>query len=316
MSELGNYYLDMSAEVALTRAGAVGPMDANGIPMADYDLLFKGQPAADPSRHYGIHYTPVTIAQYALGYFGCYLTAPSAEFREGFLRQADWLRDHLAMRGDWGVWLHTFEFPVYGLSAEPWVSAMAQGEGISVLLRAAQLTGDTRYATAAGHAFGAFLRDVREGGVVVRDADGGVWLEEFPTDPPVHVLNGFIFALWGVHEFHRVTGDPRAGRVWADGVATLAKHLHRYELNWWSRYDLRERAACAWHYHATHIHQLQVMAELTGTPVFAACAARWKAYAEGRAGARRFAGRVVRGTLRRLGMLPVEPVRGISAGGT
>jgi hypothetical protein len=308
---LGNYYLDLSEAAPFIASGAVGPLDADGIPMADYDVAFRGHPAADPERRYGVHYTPVTTAEYALGNLGCYLTTRDPNFRGVFIRQADWLRRNLTVGARFGVWLHTFEFPPYGLAA-PWVSAMAQGEGVSVLLRAHEMTRDPVYLTAACHAFGAFLHDFSEQGVSVRDEHGDLWLEEFPTTPPVHVLNGFIFALWGVLDFYRVTRDSRARSVWEEGVQTLRKNLHRYELNWWSRYDLRSRSACSAHYHRTHVRQLFVMADLADEPVFAEYAKRWQAFADGRRRRRRFAGRVARGLLRRAGLLPERAVRGVS----
>ena len=43
-----------------------------------------------------------------------------------------------------------------------------------------------------------FLKDIDEGGVVYADEDGHTWFEEYIVSPPTHILNGFIWASWGV----------------------------------------------------------------------------------------------------------------------
>ena len=48
-----------------------------------------------------------------------------------------------------------------------------------------------------------------EGGVQARLGDGP-WPEEYPTDPPSYVLNGGIFALWGLYDVGE--GAGRRGR--------------------------------------------------------------------------------------------------------
>ena len=64
-------------------------------------------------------------------------------------------------------------------------------------------------------AFQSFQRPVSDGGVLVEDDRGHVWIEEYLVDPPSHILNGFIWALWGVYDYARWSG--RRGGVAVSG---------------------------------------------------------------------------------------------------
>jgi hypothetical protein len=312
MGLLGEYHLDLRDQVSAVESGGFGPMDRKGIPLVDYDRLFRGRTAADGKRAYGVHYTPVTIAQYGLGSLNRYYSTGDPESCGGFLRQADWLLENLDTTPQgFGVWLHQFEFPAYQLKP-PWVSAMAQGQGMSVLLRAHELTNDQKYLDAASRAFGSFLHDISEGGVCTYDGEDSLWLEEFPSCPPSRVLNGFIFALWGVLDLYRVTGDSRARDVWQGGLHTLKTNLHRYERVFWSCYDLLRRTISSLGYHQLHVLQLDVLSQLTGEQTFAECARRWQAYADGQYRLRRLVMRKAVGALRRAGLSPSPAVVGIS----
>ncbi len=69
----------------------------------------------------------------------------------------------------------------YSLDA-PWLSAMAQGEGASLLIRVHQRNGHERYADAARRALRILDLPTAEGGVRAALGDG-FFLEEYPTDP-------------------------------------------------------------------------------------------------------------------------------------
>ena len=85
--------------------------------------------------------------------------------------------------------------PKYPWLRSPWTSALATGNAMSALLRGWQLFDDDRYRAAAGVAYDA-LHEPRTG-IAIFDGDE-LWYEEYPGDPPLHVLNGHIYALLGV----------------------------------------------------------------------------------------------------------------------
>jgi len=310
----GPYYLDFTGFSHRVEKGAFGPFDPAGIPRVDYGALFTSSSPAGAGEGGELHYTPVTIAQYALGCLNRSASGESGSGREIFLAQAGWLRENLTGgRGDIGIWVHHFPFPPYRLAA-PWVSAMAQGQGISVLLRAAEMTGDQAYREAADRALKAFAVPLENGGVRCEDSTG-IWFEEFPTAPALHVLNGFIFALLGIHDHLLVSGSAEAERFWTEGTGTLLGNIGRFDLGYWSRYDLHRRVAASHQYHHLHHLQLEVLADLLDSDRLHRLAARWRnAPGQGIARFRYRISRHLNGLRHRLGR-PEYRVEGISLDG-
>ena len=89
--------------------------------------------------------------------------------------------------------------------------------------------------------------------------------EEYPTQPPSFVLNGGIFALWGLRDVAVALGDEQAARDFAAGAETLAQNLDRWDTGRWSRYDLFPHPVAnpaSSFYHDLHVKQLRAMALL------------------------------------------------------
>jgi hypothetical protein len=115
------------------------------------------------------------------------------------------------------------------------------------------------------------------------DGDGDVWFEEYITSPPAHVLNGFIFSLFGLLDFSRVTSDEKAKELWRQGVGTLEKKLQLYDTGYWSRYDLLRDCVASRFYHGNiHIPLLRALHVLSGKSVFMHYADRWEQYLSSR----------------------------------
>ena len=257
------------------KAEYTGPFDGGGVPQLDYQ------------GNIGVQYNPIAVAQYALGNYNRFLETGQAERRETFLRQANWLVENLESNaGGLRVWHHHFNWYYREGLAAPWYSALAQGPGISVLLRAFVETSEERFRQAADAAFQPFLHDVSNGGVTVSGDDGDLWLEEYLVEPPSHVLNGMIWASWGLYDLWRMGQDDRAKGLFQRASDTLVRHLHRYDTGFWSCYELRPgrvpMVASAF-YHRLHIVQLDVMHRLTREDAYAARARRWRRYDGSRA---------------------------------
>jgi heparosan-N-sulfate-glucuronate 5-epimerase len=269
-TELGEYYM-LFAE----KADYIGPFDASGIPMLDYH------------GHIGLQYNPIAIAQYGLGNFNLWRRGNDTGRKTKFFRAADWLCTHLERNAHGlSVWNHHFNWEYRDTLKAPWYSALAQGQGISVLVRAHQRSGETRYLEAARLAFAAFQHSIEEGGVEFTDASGDLWFEEYIVSPPTHILNGFIWSLWGVFDYFLATKDAIAEELFAGGVRTLLHNLERYDLGFWSLYEqsgTRLPMVASPFYHRLHIVQLRVMHRLTGEPKFAEVADRWQRYSQSRA---------------------------------
>jgi len=180
------------------------------------------------------------------------------------------------------VWNHHFDWEYRSRLKAPWYSGLAQGQGISLLVRAHAQTGEKRYLEAAAVAFHSFLRNTNNGGVTFTDPEGNLWFEEYLVSPPTHILNGFMWAAWGVYDFFLATANVEARELFASAVKTLQTNLHRYDLGFWSLYaqsGTRLPMVASPFYHRLHITPLRVMHRLTGEPVFAEYAERWQKYA-------------------------------------
>lgn len=218
---------------------------------------------------------PVTVAQIGLGAWQLARHAP--RWATVIEQAADWLTAHMDSAG-----LLPYHFPMahtYRL-APPWCSAMAQGQAASLLVRAAHTVGRDDF----GHAAASAVRCLTEpdSALVVTTAEGPV-LQEYPADPAPHVLNGWIFGLWGLYDVARAGpgyATAVATAAFDQGIAALVGRLPRYEMaGGWSRYDLRTEGpvnVASPFYHHLHIQQLLALSRLVDKPVFARTAARWQ----------------------------------------
>jgi hypothetical protein len=122
--------------------------------------------------------------------------------------------------------------------------------------------------------------------VTFTDEHGDLWFEEYIVSPPTHILNGFMWAAWGVYDYFLSSGDATARTLFQQAVQTLLKNLERYDLGFWSLYEqsgTRLKMVASPFYHQLHIVQLRVMHRLTGESQFARFADRWESYGRSRA---------------------------------
>jgi hypothetical protein len=122
--------------------------------------------------------------------------------------------------------------------------------------------------------------------VLFTDEHGDIWIEEYLVNPPTHILNGMIWASWGVYDYVLATGDAAGRQLFDRIVQTLLHNLDRYDLGFWSLYEqsgTRLKMIASPFYHHLHIVQLRVMHELTGNGLFLQYADRWQRYAQSRA---------------------------------
>lgn len=263
---LGQYYMLFSE-----KADYRGAHDPSGIPMLDYHGKI------------GLQYNPIAIAQWGLANYNVYCNSQDVERKRKFLAASDWLCSRLEQNhfGVW-VWNHHFDWEYRTPLKAPWYSGLAQGQGISLLLRAHEETKNQTYLQAAERAFASFSKSTAEGGVAFTDERGDLWFEEYIVSPPTHILNGFMWASWGVYDYFLATKDNAAHRLFETAVHTLELNLDRYDLGFWSLYEqsgTRLPMIASAFYHQLHIIQLRVMHRLTGNEIFARYAERWANYA-------------------------------------
>jgi len=269
-NQLGEYYM-----LFREKADYSGHYDASGIPMLDYHGAI------------GLQYNPIAIAQWGLANFNLFRETGDDPRWQKTRKAADWLAANLEpnARGLW-VWKHHFDWEYRDTLKAPWYSGLAQGQGVSLLLRAHAHTrthsNDEKYQRAAEKAFVALTRPISDGGVLFEDDENNVWIEEYLVDPPTHILNGFMWALWGVFDFWLARADAPAKEIFDRGVQTLIHNLARFDTGYWSLYEqsgTRLKMLASPFYHQLHIVQLRVMSKLTDDARFAAIGERWERYA-------------------------------------
>jgi hypothetical protein len=176
-----------------------------------------------------------------------------------------------------GRLLHRFEVGHTYRTGPSWSSAMAQGQAASLFIRVALDSDEGDLLRAAVAALRPIL--ACEADLVRMTPDGPV-LQEYPTVPSSHVLNGWIFALWGLYDL-ACLGDAPAEDAFAAGVETLAGRLPLYALaGGWSRYDLYPHPiahVASPFYHRLHVAQLEATQVLAGGRRFAEWIDRWSA---------------------------------------
>jgi heparosan-N-sulfate-glucuronate 5-epimerase len=216
---------------------------------------------------------PIGIAQLGLGAWQ--LAAADSRWLEVVSSVSDWIVREM---DDDGKIAFGFAYPHTYRLEPPWYSAMAQGEAASLLVRAAGSLHRPAFLDAAERLVASLLSGPSP---VVAETDEGPVLQEYPTDPPAHVLNGWVFALWGLYDV-AIAGDevsPKARKAFSQGVEALAARLGRYHTGWnWSRYDLFPHPivhVASPFYHRLHVEQLRALHDLDSRTVFAETADRW-----------------------------------------
>ncbi len=262
--DLGSYYIDMRPAMVHYKPNIWnGKFDDDGVPMC---MSYNSE----------LYYSHVNVTQY------------------GFILHANWMEDkneHTLTKLkaflnvlenlktemlDSCAWYQQYYEKKYQIPT-PWASAMAQGECISFYLRMYQILKDEKLLNTAIKAYQYLDIDYSEGGVKRIDKAGNLWYEEFPSDPPSFVLNGFIYTLFGLYDLYRVTGQKDVLDNINRCVKTIKENLHKYDAGYWSYYDLLKKELVRYYYQKNvHVPQLKALYILTKESIFHYYAIRWE----------------------------------------
>lgn len=274
-AELREYYFVMDEEKLRAGQSQNFHFDEAGIPMI---------PTYIDVEERKLVYYPISIGQFGLAIFHTFLRTGSDDDRRRFLQIADWFRDHRETDNRLGdYWLTHVPKPEYRIF-EPWPSAFAQSRGISILLRAWQLTGDDHYRKIVSNALKIFEIAAADGGVTTF-IDAGALYEEYPAPFPTVVLDGTIFSLFGLYDFVRVFPEHQQAEVLlSKGLEGLKAVLPDYDLGYWIKYNLctadfypRLDPATIMYFRMINT-QLQLLERISGDSFFADIAKKWRAY--------------------------------------
>lgn len=262
---LNDYYYDFSLEMDKNFSALI--FDNNGIPMVNY------------GRKTGLQYNPVTIAQYSLAHLSLYMKTKDDKYKKIFLNGAEWFLENVSeYKNDSLVWFYKFDLTECRLKS-PWISAMAQGLTVSVLIRANQITGSKNFLDTAEKAVNVFDVPVREGGVMSTFPDGCIVFEEYPTGSTNCVLNGFVFSILGLYDLFIFAKNKKAEKFFNQSIKSLKDNIKHYDTGYWSRYDLRsDKRLASIQYHLLHIRLLDILYEITQDAYFIQLRNKWNGY--------------------------------------
>ncbi len=260
------YYLDFSSKLHYPQT-----FDDSGIP------LYK-------TPNDNIIYHPIVICQYALGVYEHLVLSKFSNhiLKNKFLIQADWLVSNQVKINNGSVWLINYPLPEFGLNKE-WFSSMAQGEAISVLTRAYSITKNEKYIRTAEDAILMFDIPVKQGGLLNFFKNLPVF-EEYPSEiNTVAVLNGTIFALFGLFDLLLLVNSSKAKQLFDTGIESLKQILPYYDTGYWCRYylfDYPKEYLASYTYMCLVYEQLESLYYITNDDIFIEYSNKWRSYSQ------------------------------------
>lgn len=265
-NELDQYYMKFHY-----KAEYKGDYDENNIPQLNYE------------GDIGIQYNPIAIAQWSLGNYNLWKQNQSQECYTKFIKGSDWLHNNLKLNNkNVYVWQHHFDWDYKETLINPWYSGLAQGQGLSALCRAYKITGDNKYLDSIKKVYQSFLIDVKNGGVTFTDEKNNIWIEEYIMQKnPTHILNGFIWGLWGIYDYWLLTNNNDVKKLFERYVTTIEQNINRYDIRYWSLYELSKlpiKMRASIFYHKLHIVQLNILFKMTHIKLFETISNNWNKY--------------------------------------
>jgi hypothetical protein len=171
-------------------------------------------------------------------------------------------------RGGFTAWEYQFAF---GGGSPPWISAMTQATAAQALARGADALGEEQYRATALGALGAF-----ETPPPVGVAQRHEYLM-YSFSPGLHILNGNLQSLIGLHDLAELTASPRAQELFAAGEQYSRGTVSSYDTGAWSRYSLAGREATL-SYHELVTGFLDGLCDRTARAVYCDTAKRFTRY--------------------------------------
>lgn len=207
---------------------------------------------------------PVAVIQYGLGCYDLYLETKEEKYFRKTFECADWITSLQNKNGSIPNFTDEHKEAPFG--------AMCQGEAASLLLRCFIESREKKYLDCAKKSLDFMLLDKNEGGVSSYD-DGMLTLLEFTFSEPV--LNGWIFALFGLFDYLLVEYNEKYANAYHNTFDNLVNSLHLFDCKYWSMYDLSGRISSPF-YHRLHIAQLEALYRISNNDIIYSYLTKWK----------------------------------------
>lgn len=192
---------------------------------------------------------PIQIIQYALGCYELYLKTKDNIYLKKMIHCSEKVLSLINEDGS----ISCMYF-VKGLN-NPY-SAMCQGECISLLCRTFKETGDKKYYEAALKAYDFLINEKHKFAVSKSFNNLDYCLFEYPEKGIV--LNGYIFALFGIYDVYLLTAQQSVKHIFDISLSSLRLIIDNFNYNGWSFYDLDGHYASRF-YHKLHVDLLAAL---------------------------------------------------------
>src|SRR4051794_16673670 len=166
-----------------------------------------------------------------------------------------------------------------------WRSGSSQMNAIIAMIAYYRESGDQSILPVIRRVKNGMMLPVSEGGTTAVSPEGGIWIEEFPTDPPSLALGSFINSIIALHEVAELFPDDGGTRNEFDAaVSSLKASLRHYDSGNWTyvyRWPGLGRPALADEMYGPAFPRLmQELAEITKDPLILATSLRWRSFYE------------------------------------
>ena len=194
--------------------------------VAKYDLPRDVGHIGETANSDGAYFNPVDIFAEGLTYYNHFLISGDERSLVRFKAILDWALVNASEYSVDGVpvcaWMYTNPLRGSGYNLrEPWPSAMAQGYGLAIIALGIQEIPSRDLSDLGSCVLNSFLEDDHTRGGVLDSSLPFFWVDEYPSNPRRHVLNGYIFALAGVDLYGKITGDKDAIELFRRGFDSL-----------------------------------------------------------------------------------------------
>lgn len=223
-----------------------------------YDLFDKdGFPIRRKNGQDIYGYT--TICSYALAKWQLYLETGETQHATQLIKTVSFLKETATETHYGGLVFETYD---------KHLSAMNQGEALSVIARAYEFTNDEALKEFAKKVVMSYNVMVKDRGVKGQFGNSNIyWYEERAMLPYKHILNGMIYAVNGLRDIITVMPEIKeAGQYFNDGVNYIAEALPKFDTGSWSLYwydETHPHYPASMMYHNLHICQLTFLYNVT-----------------------------------------------------
>ena len=228
------------------------------------------------------YYHPVLMSSKALNYLTTYQKTEDKWFLEKSIKIGEKIID-LSIKSNGSYYFPYTWFKIgHNEFFHPnWYSGMAQGRWLSYFSLLYKETNNLKYKEIADKIFISLSDVYPEPNVVTVDKFNNYWIEEYPNTffspyhkrGSTHVLNGFVFAIWGLYDYYWLEQDSDAKRLLRAALTTLYNRAIEYrKIGDNSFYCLKHQKSdyslTSNHYHEIHIKQLKELYKMTNELYF------------------------------------------------